>query len=328
MNQTYTIRANGDVDLGYRVIPVPATISPQAQELLRANAKRPAPDGSPMWARRNEIEPAFRLIDDAARERFPVTVDRVEIAGVPCQIVQPPGGATNGHVLINLHGGGFVIGSGVLVEAVPVAALTGSTVIAVDYRLAPEHRYPAAVDDAEQVYRAVLQRHAPADIAVYGQSAGGFLTGQLVRRLQRERLPLPACIGIFAAGGNLQDLGDSAEIFDISGFCGEHIERLDHPNSCNALYLDGADASDPEISPELGDLSGFPPTLLIAGTRDATLSAAASMHRALRRANVAAELYVFEAMPHGFLYDPNLPEAQEAFSIMARFFTTHLPVVR
>jgi epsilon-lactone hydrolase len=322
----YTLNDDGSVDLGYRTIPLPQTVSPEAQDLLRSMAKRPRPDGRTLWQRRAELDAIMGGLDDYARTRFPVDVEEVEINGVRCDLVRPAGGEPDGKVLLNLHGGGFVIGSGTLVEAIPVAALTGSTVVAVDYRLAPEHRFPAAVDDVEAVYRHVLETHAPADIAIYGQSAGGFLTGQAVCRLQREGLPLPACIGIFGAGGSLADLGDTASLFDLGGFSGDPVVPFAHPDNYNALYLDGVDPRDPLASPLYGDLSGFPPALLVAGTRDATLSAAAEMHRALRRVEVEAELYVFEAMAHGFFYAIDLPESREAFDVMARFFRRHLDV--
>ena len=98
--------------------------------------------------------------------------------------------------MINLHAGGFVTGSGSLVEAIPIASLTRSTVIAVDYRLAPEHHYPAPIDDAVTVYKEALNHHAPSEIGIYGTSAGAFLTAQTIMRLQRDscRSPgVPAC---------------------------------------------------------------------------------------------------------------------------------------
>jgi acetyl esterase/lipase len=225
---------------------------------------------------------------------------------------------------MNLHGGGFVMGSGSLVEAIPVAHLAKVPVIAVDYRLAPEHPYPAAVDDAVAVYRQMLDYHKPEQIGIYGTSAGGFLTGQTIVRLQREGLPLPACCGVFTAGADLTDLGDTAQIFTLMGFWGDPILPVDHPVSEIRAYIGGADANDPGISPIKGDLGRFPPTLLMSGTRDAVLSATASFHRALRRAGVPAELYVFEAMPHAHWYMLHIPEAQEAVEVMARFFLEKL----
>ena len=264
-----------------------------------------------------------------AQSLWPVTIREVPIGGVPCHLVVPGTAEhpvqTTGNVLINLHAGGFVVGSGALGEAIPIAGLTKTAVIAVDYRLAPEHPFPAAVDDVVAVYRQSLEHHGPNEIGIFGTSAGAFLTAQTIVRLQSEGLPVPACAGMFSGGGDLTDLGDSAAIFHLDGFSGEQIHPFDHPEGLNRHYLAGvADTADPLVSPLHGDLSGFPPTLLVSSTRDAVLSATALMHRALRRAGVPAELLVFEALPHGFWYNFALPETREALDEMATFFAAHL----
>ena len=113
-------------------------------------------------------------------------------------------------------------------------------------------------------------------------------------------------------------------IGNCSGFYGDRVLPSDHELSEIRAYLTGADRNDPLVSPIRGDLSVFPPTLLVSGTRDAILSATAALHRALRRADVEAELFVFEAMPHGHWFLMHLPEAREAVDVMVRFFLKHL----
>ena len=135
---------------------------------------------------------------------------------------------------------------------------------------------------------------------------------------------MPACAGIFSAGGNLYEFGDTRQIFTLGGFYGNHGFPLDHDLSEVKAYLGDADPKDPIISPELSDLSNFPPVLLISGTRDALLSATSNFHRALRRAGRDADLFVFDAMPHGHFYALQLPESRETLDIMARFFTEKL----
>lgn len=327
----YRIDKDGTVDLGGAIVPVPAGISAEAQAFLATppwgdNPPPPAIGPVPMWVLRGPVDKRMLKLNGIARQFYPVDLEPMEIGGVPCTMVRPtempPENA--GKVLMNLHGGGFVLGSGSLVEAIPVAATAKIPVIAVDYRLAPEHSYPAAVDDAVAVYKAMLERHAPDRIGIYGSSAGGFLTGQTIVRLQREGLPLPACCGVFTAGGDLTDLGETARIFTLMGFWGEGILPVDHEVSEIRAYVGDADPEDPGVSPIKGDLSGFPPTLLMSGTRDAILSASASFHRALRRAGVDADLFVYEAMPHAHWYMVHLPEAREAIDTMADFFLKHL----
>jgi epsilon-lactone hydrolase len=327
---TYQIDADGSVRLGGAIVPVPRTVSAEAQQFLATPpwVQPPDPEAErlPMWALRDFVDEQMRLGGEAALQQYPVEVQEIEIAGVRCHMVKPHDmpEENKGLILMNLHGGGFVMGSGSLVEAIPIAHQAKVAVIAVDYRLAPEHPYPAAVDDVVAVYRTMLDYHRPDQIGIYGTSAGGFLTGQTIMRLEREGLPLPACCGIFTAGGDLSDLGDTARIFTLMGFWGDMVLPSDHEISEIRAYLGGADPKSPEVSPIHGDLSRFPPTLLMSGTRDAVLSATANFHRALRRAGAQADLFVFEAMPHAHWYMLHLPEAREAISAMSEHFLRHL----
>ncbi|MCU0273867.1 MAG: alpha/beta hydrolase, partial [Acidimicrobiales bacterium] len=313
-------------DLGGRVVPVPTTLSPEARQSIIDAHNRPAPPPGPLSARRDELDAQMLALNDIVGRVFPTEITEVTIDGVRCHLVAPAGGADPGAVLVNLHAGGFVTGSGSLVEAIPMAALTGATVIAVDYRLAPEHAHPAAVEDVLAVYRKVLEHHAADDVVLYGTSAGAFLTAQAVMRFRQEGLPLPVCCGMFSGGGDLTDLGDSAAIFTFGGFAGAPVGSFRTEGSDTGSYLRGADPDDPVVSPVRGDLAGFPPTLLVSSTRDAVLSSTCLMHRALRRAGVPAELYVFEALPHGFWFNVGLPETREALDVMAGFFRTHLGI--
>ena len=311
-----------------RVVPPPRAVSPEARAYLATppwGAAAPDPH-APMWAAREQADAALKMLGEMAASHYEVSVEEMQIAGVRCHLVRssPEAGKACGRVLINLHGGGFVMGSGSVVEAVPIARMTGIPVIAVDYRLAPEHAYPAAVDDVIAVYRAVLEHHDAAAVGIYGASAGGILTGQVQARIAHEGLPSPACLGMFTAAGDLADLGDSAALFGLSGFWGELLLPPDHPLSELRAYLSGADARDPLVSPIHADLPQFPPTLLVTGTRDALLSGTCAMHLALRRAGAEAELLVFEAMPHAHWYAFHLPEAQQALSLMADFFQRKL----
>jgi len=331
----YKIDADGTVDLGRIRVPVPATVSHEARAYLASPPWVDAPPSDEvraMWESRAVVDASLAELNRYARKLFPVSIEEIQIRGVRCHLVKPVESVAHDDgrqpILINMHGGGFVMGSGSLVEAIPIANLSGIPVISIDYRLAPEHPYPAAIEDILAVYREVLGHHAPGDIGIYGSSAGGFLTGQTVMHLKRDGLPLPACLGIFTAGGDLSDLGDSARLFTLSGFWGEPILPSDHDLSEIRAYVGDAEITSPLLSPARGDLSSFPPTLLITGTRDALLSGAASLHRALLRAGADADLVVFEAMPHSHWYNLRLPEAREALDIMVRHFRRHLSAER
>ena len=326
---SYRTDEQGTVLLDGHSIPVPTSVSAEARAYLSQNLwgeDTAAGAELPMWETRDATAVAFTALNEFAQQLFPVKVDEIDIEGVRCHRIEPleiPD-ENKGKILINLHGGGFVLGSGSLAEAIPIAHLARIPVLAVDYRLAPENPYPAAVDDVLAVYRHCLQDHSPANIGIYGSSAGAFITARAIARIAHEQLPIPACIGVFSGGGDLIDFGDTSAIFTLNGFFGHLILPLDHPKSEVRAYLGGADARDPLVSPILSDLSVFPPALFISGTRDALLSATTNFHRALRRAGRDADLLVFDAMPHTHWYALHLPETREALDAMVQFFTSRL----
>ncbi len=321
---------NGVVDLGRVKLDVPATISEEAKAYLRFDPNQQMPEDAPpvpMWLMREPLAPMFEWLNQQALEVFPCDIEETAIEGVRCHRITPKGGVCHADkLLINLHGGGFVMGSGSLVEAIPIAAETGCEVIAVDYRLAPEHPFPAAVDDIVAVYRDALKTHAANDIILFGTSAGGFLTAMAIMRFKKEGLPLPAACGVFTAGGDVTQLGDTFNYLTLSGFYGHLGASIDDPQCERGVFVGGADRNDPLLVPIKGDLSDFPPTLLITGTRDAVLSSAAMFHLALRKAGREADLFVFEAMPHGFWFSVSMPESRDAINLMARFFERHLGI--
>ncbi len=321
------IEADGTVHLGSRTIPAPQTVSAEARALL---AISPFPDPSfnphPMWKDRAVTDQMIAQGDAMTRSAFPVNIVEEYIDGVRTHRVTPlvVPEKNSDRVLINLHGGAFVMGAGMVSEAIPIAHMAEVTVIAVDYRLAPEHPFPAAVDDAIAVYRALLKTHRPENIGIYGTSAGGFLTAQTMMKIRALKLPQPAVLGMFTSGGDLSKWGEATRLFTLFGFFGHVMPQIDDEVSEIRAYRDGHDATDPLFSPVYGDLSGFPPSLLMTGTRDVMLSDATLWHRALRRAGNEADLFVFEAMPHAHWMSFHLPEAREALDIMVKFFDSRL----
>jgi monoterpene epsilon-lactone hydrolase len=229
-------------------------------------------------------------------------------------------------VLICLHGGGFNSDSGSYTESIPIANLTRTRVISVLYRLAPEHPYPAALDDAIAVYRELLKTYKPATIAIYGTSAGAILTGEVAVRLKQLHLPEPGALGIFSGFGDYTAVGDSASFFALNGLSGHLDPPAPNPDhqTIDPEYTGTADPHSDVLSPNFSDLHGLPPTLFITSTRDVLLSGTADMDRAWMRDGVPTQMIVFDGLPHAFWNDVSLPESREAYAVMARFFDEHL----
>ncbi|WP_077148492.1 alpha/beta hydrolase [Sphingopyxis sp. KK2] len=271
-------------------------------------------DARPFFAAYNQ-----RLLDKALAA-YDVDIAEREIAGVKVHEVTPAGGAPDAPVLLCLHGGAFLWGEGpgALLEAVPVAAVAGMRVLAVDYRLAPEHVYPAAVDDVVAVYRAVTQDVDPAKVGIYGCSAGAVLTTQAVARLRHDGLPIPGAIGIFH-GAPVPFAGDAAlaqPLFDPRAGLGASPKIEELP------YFSGADLADPLVlaadHPDV--LAQFPPSLLVTATRDFAASAVSVMHRRLLAAGVDARFVLFDGLWHAHHMDVGLPESVETYGLIADFF--------
>jgi monoterpene epsilon-lactone hydrolase len=187
------------------------------------------------------------------------------------------------------------------VRAQGMATRIGARVVSVDYRMPPDHPYPASLDDCLTVYRALLSERDPAEIIVGGGSAGGNLAAALMLRARDEGLPLPAALVLISPELDLTETGDS--FHSNAG-----IDPMGTLMLPNLLYAGDADLADPYLSPLFGDFTrGFPPTLLTSGTRDLFLSNTVRMHRALRDAGIEAELHVLEAAPHGN-FGGNSPE--------------------
>jgi monoterpene epsilon-lactone hydrolase len=304
-----------------RVIPVPQDLSPEAQKVVG----KQVPDTltpRTIEERRTLTDASQARSAEVARQLYPVNIAESTVAGVPVRVVTPVEGMVADRVVINLHGGSFNADSGSLSESIPIANLTRMKVVAVLYRLAPEHPFPAGVDDAVAVYQELLKTYKPVHIALYGTSAGAIMTGEVAVKLKQSGLPLPAALGIFSGMGDFTHETDSSAMFTLAGLSGH--QELPHAGTHDPYYVGSADPYDPILSPQFADLHGMPPTLFITSERDALLSGTTLLHRAFLRAGDDARLVVFEGLPHAFWYNAALPESKEADGIMARFFLANL----
>jgi acetyl esterase/lipase len=262
------------------------------------------------------------------KELFPVTITEEKIEGVSTEMILPREGVSDANrskVLINLHGGGFLWGegSGGEVESIPIASMGRIKVITIFYRQAPESKFPAASQDVAAVYRSLLSKYEPGNIGIYGCSAGGILTAESIAWFNKVGLPMPGAIGTFCGFGAKFD-GDSA-------FLGPRLTGSPDPKAESNIplslpYFEGADPTDPLVlpivSPEL--LAKFPPTLLIGGSRDLSVSSLFHAQRELTKCGVEADLHVWDGMWHAFFVDPDLPESKEVYRVIVQFFSTHL----
>jgi acetyl esterase/lipase len=319
---TSYIDAQGTVHVT-RVVPVPKTVSAEAQQSLA----RRVPDQEPpqSLAERRAHTDAYTAGARVAWTKIcPNQIVESTMAGVPVRVVTPDGmpAGNDDKVLENLHGGGFNSDSGSYTESIPIASYTKMKVVAVLYRLAPEHTFPASVDDAVAVYKELLKTYRPEHIVIYGTSAGAILTAEVAVKIKQLGLPMPAALGVFSGMGDFARAGDSWAIYSLRGFSG-HLEPPD-PGAHDPFYIGSTDPRDPVLSPVYADLHGLPPTLFITSERDALLSGTVNLHRAYLHAGVDARLVVFDALPHAFWYDPKLPESIEANHMMADFFLEHL----
>jgi epsilon-lactone hydrolase len=306
-----------------RVVPVPQNLSPEAQKWV-GRVVSDAAHRETVEEQRKGVDAWQARAGAQAKAMYPANVEESMIAGVPVRIVTPlkVPAAKRDRVLIDVHGGGFRVDSGSLTETIPIANLTQTKVVSVLYRLAPEHPFPAGVDDAVAVYKELLKTYKPQNMAIYGTSAGAILTGEIAVRLRRLGLPLPGALGVFSGMGDFSRPGDSQAMYSLEGLSG----HLDVPSSetQNQDYVGTTNPRDPLLSPVFADVKGFPPTMFITSTRDLLLSGTSILQRHFYESGVESPMVVFEGLPHAFWNTLELPESREAFTAMAEFFDKHL----
>ncbi len=326
------VDAEGLAHVPAMTVPLSRFISPEARRKfirLFSNPEPSLPPDADVAQVREQDERKNAPFVARAAALYPVTVERKLIGGVRTEVITPKGGVApenRDRLLINLHGGGFIWGegNGAKTESIPIAGVGKITVITVAYRMAPEFKFPAASEDVASVYRELLKGHRAADIGIYGCSAGGILTAESIAWFQKENLPLPGAIGTFC-GSAVALGGDSSHVAPL--LVGELPSAGADSGAVKGLrYFAQASPSDPLVLPASSQpvLSRFPPTLLIAGSRDFTVSSLFRAQAALTNAGVEAELHVWDGMWHAFFMDPDLPESQEVYRVVVKFFDRHL----
>ena len=314
-----------------KVIPVPGTVSPAMQAViaqpLRANWNNP-PSTPEAWTTLvSQLEQATVPTVQPMADRLHIKIEPSTIDGVKVYILTPddiPAGNRQ-RLLVHVHGGCYVLNPhlAALPEALLVAGFSHIKTVAVDYRMPPEAYFPAALDDAMTVYKAALNLVPAANLGVFGSSAGGALTLEMMLRAKDANLPLP---GAIAPGTPMSDTTKAGDSFQTNALVDNVLVSPD--GFCDAatrFYAQGHDLADPLLSPVYGDLHNFPPAILTTGTRDLLLSNTVRVNQKLRQSGVETTLQVFEGQSHAQFYrDDRIPEVQQAMTEIAGFFDKHL----
>jgi epsilon-lactone hydrolase len=309
-----------------RDIPIPSSVSAEAQAILAMPPMESPeyPDLADLDGWREMIAEYDKTVGSLVSARVadaPVKVDERDVDGVRVYDIKPLDlGAADDRVYLDIHGGAFIHGAGDTCRAMATgtAIRNGVRVWAVDYRMPPDHPFPAGLHDCLSVYRALLRDHQPQSIIIGGASAGGNLAAAVILRARDEGLPLPAAAVLMTPGVDLTESSDS-----LHTNLGLDPLLTSSGTAAFLLYAAGHDLTDPYLSPVFGDFTkGFPPTILTTGTRDLLLSDTVRMHRALRAAGVAAELHVTEAGGHGGFFGM-APEDEAITGEVRRFVEVH-----
>ena len=247
-----------------------------------------------------------------------VQVEAVNAGGVPAEWTTTPTARAD-RVLVFLHGGGYISGS--LASHRHSVARMGreaqARTLALDYRLAPEHPFPCALDDALAGYRFLLASGVEPDaIAIAGESAGGGLALALLLRLREGGEPLPACLWLSSPWVDLAMTGSSLETkADV-----DPLLQKAYLAELAQAYLNGTDPRNPLASPLYADLRGLPPTLVQVGSAETLLDDAVRIAGAAGAADVAVTLRIWPHMIHAWhLFHPQLAEGREALAEGGRF---------
>ncbi|MBN1221994.1 MAG: alpha/beta hydrolase [Candidatus Aminicenantes bacterium] len=280
-----------------------------------------------IFGRHSEIGVVRRNFDRVGqsflfREKWNFT--QVSAAGVPAEWVNPSN-EEGSRFILYLHGGAFVSGSSKAYRGLVwrIAGQTAARILVIDYRLSPEHLFPAALEDSTAAYEWLLsQGMGPDGISVVGDSAGGGLALSLLLALKDKSIPLPACVVCLSPWVDLSCSSPSLESNAAK-------DPILIPASCRdraKSYAGEAYLCDPYVSPVFGDLTGFPPLLILVGSDEVLLDDARRLAAKAGSDGVSFDLQVWKGMFHVWPYLAKyLPEGKAAIEQIARFLSKHMP---
>ncbi len=296
----------------------------QLEEVIEMLANRERPEDPTVQDSRDGFERMAKLLALAARRAGaspPATVSEVDAGGVPAEMILADGGSDDAATLY-LHGGGYVIGSPATHRefAKRLSAASGGGVLVIDYRLAPESPFPAAVEDAVSAYRWLLDRgRAPDRLSIAGDSAGGGLTVATLLSLRDQGLPTPARGACLSPWVDMEGIGDSMT-------SRAHVDPMVQRDGLVAMantYLAGAHPRSPLAAPLYADLAGLPPLLIQVGSRETLYDDATRLAQAAKDAGIETTFEAWDEMIHVWhLFAPILDEGQQAIERVGGFLRT------
>lgn len=314
-------------------VHLPTTISDEAAAVIRMmpdpslQPASPDPEDVDAWVVAQEAAAARNLERQKPLiERLAPDIEEDTIGDVPVLDIKPAGWTDNGKVLVYTHGGAYTFQSAesTLVSSTLMADASGLRVISVDYTLAPQAQWEEITDQVVAVFKALnSQGYEMADIAIYGDSAGGSLAAGVVLKMRDMGMGMPAAIVLWSPWSDIADVGDTYETL-------KHAEPFytyrDHLSRSALAYADPEDHSHSYVSPVYGDYSkGYPPTLIQGGTKEIFLSNFVRHYQALDMAGQDVTLDLYDGMVHVFqAFLAGTPESDLAVSKSAEFLNEHL----
>jgi acetyl esterase/lipase len=278
----------------------------QLDSLVTLLRSRPAPENPEV----GEARAHFKKMADFLGGAPDAKCEKVDAGGVPAEWVAAPGHDPE-RAILYLHGGGYAIGS---IDthrrlAYDISAASGARILVIDYRLAPEFPFPAAIDDAAKAWRWLRQQGFAANrLAIAGDSAGGGLTIATLVNLRDQKLGLPACAVAMSPWVDLEGLGDSI----TARAAQDPMVQKDGLLWMAGMYLNGKDAKTPLAAPLHADLKGLPPILVQAGTAETLFDDATRIAEKLHAVGVDVRLAIWPNMLHVFpLFAPVLSEGRD-----------------
>jgi acetyl esterase/lipase len=343
--RSVAVNGDGSVTIQNAVVQLSGLLSDAGRKVLMRTkptegpgAPVPVPTGiADMAEVRRVYNENLKPNVDHMRDLFPVDVEETTIEGISAAIITPKGGVpekNKNRLFLNGPGGGFrtgVRGNGLLIS-IPVAATLGVKVVTITYRQGPEYRFPAASEDLLKVWEHFTKTYKPQNIGMVGCSAGGSLISQTTALLIRQGKPTPGVLGVYCAGLGSAGSGDSGFMAALSvtntapGAPPAGGPAAGARGPAGPSYMDGTDRNDFVISPTVDEklLAKWPPTIFFTASRDGASSGALYSYRKLIKLGIDSQVMVFDSLYHGFMTNPDFPEAQEGYRIAAAFFDRHL----